>query len=71
MYLNHSLVYDDDCDDTNDDNGNNDDTVLGVYSKVSYVLNWITDNANDGIWCPRNPPIPEKQDLNRIKLIKD
>jgi hypothetical protein len=27
----------------------------GVYAKVSYVLDWIVGNANDGVWCPRNP----------------
>lgn len=27
----------------------------GVYARVSYVLNWITENANDGLWCPRIP----------------
>lgn len=30
----------------------------GVYARVSHELNWIIDTANDGIWCPRNPPVP-------------
>jgi secreted trypsin-like serine protease len=32
----------------------------GVYARVSHELNWIIATANDGIWCPRYPPVTGK-----------